>query len=103
MPIELADPGDYDKINVGDKLRIEGLLEAIRNKDEVKVVVRPSSTQVEETGRYEFVGKLDLSERARQILLAGGLLRYTLEKRPAEADKNDKGGKRIRKRDGKTG
>ena len=89
VPIELATAGDYDKINEGDKLRIDGLLEAIRNKDEVKVV--------EENGRYEFVGKLDLSSRDRKILLAGGLLRYTLEKT------DDKGSKRIRNRDGKAG
>ena len=88
VPIELALADDYDKINEGDKLRIDGLVEAIKSKDEVKVV--------EETGRYEFVGKLELSSRDREILLSGGLLKFTLEKA------NDKSSKRIRDRDGKT-
>ena len=70
VPIELERAGDYDKINEGDQLRIDGLLEAIQSKNEVKIV--------EENGRYEFVGKLDLSKRDRQILLSGGLLKYTL-------------------------
>jgi aconitate hydratase len=102
VPIELAKPGDYDKINEGDKLRIDGLVEAIKNKNEVKVV--------EEGGRYEFVGKLDLSARDRKILLAGGLLRYTLavrhavqEKVFARGEKNGKGSKRVRDRQGKAG
>jgi aconitate hydratase len=88
VPIELAQASDYDKINEGDKLRIDGLVDAVRSKDEVKVV--------EENGRYEFVGKLELSSRDREILLSGGLLKFTLEKA------NDKSGKRIRDRGGKT-
>jgi aconitate hydratase len=87
VPIEMANAGDYDKINEGDRLRIDGLLEAIRSKNEVKIV--------EENGKYEFIGKLGLSGRDRQILLSGGLLRYTLERA------NDKGGKRVRDRGGK--
>jgi aconitate hydratase len=72
VPIELANPADYEKINEGDKLLIDGLLDAIKSKDDVKVA--------EETGRYEFVGKLNLSKRDREILLAGGLLKWTLGK-----------------------
>jgi aconitate hydratase len=72
VPIELAKVDDYDKIEQGDKLRIDGLVEAIRNKDEIKII--------EENGKYEITGKLNLSSRDREILLAGGLLKYTLEK-----------------------
>jgi aconitate hydratase len=72
VPIELAKQEDYEKIEQGDKLRIDGLLEAIKNKNEVRVV--------EENGKYDFSGKLDLSDRDREILLAGGLLKFTLEK-----------------------
>jgi aconitate hydratase len=72
VPIEMANAGDYDKIN-------------------------------EETGKYELVGKLELSSRDREILLSGGLLRYTLAGRHAAQEKaNDKGGKRVRERGGKT-
>jgi len=71
-PVELTDSKDYDKIEDGDELRIDGLIEAIKDKDEVKIV--------EAAGRYEFVGRLTLSKRDRAILLAGGLLRFTLER-----------------------
>jgi aconitate hydratase len=71
-PIEFADPADYDKIIAGDRLQIDNLLDAIKNKNEVKIV--------EQTGRYEFVGKLALSARDRAILLSAGLLNYTLKK-----------------------
>jgi aconitate hydratase len=87
-PIELAEPADYEKINEGDKLTIDGLLDAIKSKDEVKIV--------EETGKYELAGKLNLSKRDREILLAGGLLKWTLGKT------NGKDSKRVRDRQGKT-
>ncbi len=75
VPIELATAGDYDKISQGDKLKIHGLRDAIRDKNEVKVA--------EAGGKYEFVGKLNLSDRDREILLSGGLLKYTLGKASA--------------------
>jgi aconitate hydratase len=67
VPIEFAEPADYDKINSGDKLKIENLLEAIKNNSKVTIV--------NESGSSEFVGRLSLSQRDREILLAGGLLR----------------------------
>ncbi len=66
VPIEFADPSDYDRINVGDALEIPDLLETIKNLDEVRIV--------NTTGGFEFKGKLTLSSRDRNILLAGGLL-----------------------------
>jgi aconitate hydratase len=87
VPIELANANDYKKIKEGDRLRIFGLRDAVKSKDEIKVI--------EENSKYEFVGKLDLSSREREILLAGGLLKFTVERA------NDKGGKRIRDREGK--
>ena len=71
VPIELAKAADYDKINQGDKMQIDGLVEAIKNKDEVKINV---------DGKFEITGKLGLSGRDREILLAGGLLKYSQEK-----------------------
>jgi aconitate hydratase len=87
VPIELATASDYDKISEADVLRIDGLRDAIRDKNEVRVV--------EKDGRYEFIGKLNLSSRDREILLAGGLLKYTLGKA------NDKDSKRVRDGQGK--
>ncbi len=79
VPIELANQDDYEKISQGDNLRIDGLVDAIKGKDEVKIV--------EENGRYEIVGKLNLSGRDREILLSGGLLKYTLERANKKAGK----------------
>jgi aconitate hydratase len=72
VPIEFAEPADYDKINPGDDLKIDNLLEAIKDSDKVKIINKDSS--------FEFVGKLILSERDREILLSDGLLNYTRKK-----------------------
>ena len=69
VPIEFADPADYDKIETDDQLQIDGLLEAIEHSDQVKII--------DKTGSFEFAGKLALSDRERQILLSAGLLNYT--------------------------
>ncbi|MDD5326661.1 MAG: aconitate hydratase [Phycisphaerae bacterium] len=69
VPIVFAEPGDYEKIRLADRLEIDNILEAIKNSDEVKVIDKTSS--------FEFVGKLKLSRRDRDILLSAGLLNYT--------------------------
>jgi len=69
VPIEFARPADYNKIKTGDCLQIDNLLEAIKDSDTVKIT--------EKNGRYEFVGKLTLPDRDREILLSAGLLNYT--------------------------
>ena len=64
---------DYvDKIKAGDQLQIDGLLEAVKSGNEVKITNRTSS--------FEFVGRLELSGRDREILLSAGLLNYTRKK-----------------------
>jgi aconitate hydratase len=70
--VEFADPVDYDRIDCDDELVIDNLLEAIKGRDEVKIVNRTKS--------IEFVGKLKLSGRDREILLSAGLLNYTRQK-----------------------
>ncbi len=72
VPIEFADAGDYDKVETGEMLQIDNLLEAIKNADEVRIT--------EVGGKYEFVGRLNLSSRDREILLSGGLLNYIRKK-----------------------
>jgi len=72
VPIQFADPDDYNKIEAGDVLVIEGLLDAIKSSDQVKVR-KPN-------GAFAFVGKLELSDRERDILLSAGLLNYTRKK-----------------------
>jgi len=72
VPVEFADPSDYDKIDAADKLRIDNLTEAVENSNEIKIV--------DETKGFEFAGKLELSGRDREILLSAGLLNYTRKK-----------------------
>jgi len=69
VPIQFADPADYERIAEGDKLVIEDLVGAVKERDAVKIVVND--------GASELTGKLDLSDRDREILLSAGLLNYT--------------------------
>lgn len=72
VPIEFSNAADYDKIKDGDKLHINKLTEAVKNSGEVKII--------DETGGFEFAGKLKISQRDREILLSAGLLNYTRTK-----------------------
>jgi len=72
VPIEFAQPDDYDKIEFGDELQIDNLLEAIKSSDEVEII--------NATGSFDLIGRLELSERDREILLSTGLLNYTGKK-----------------------
>jgi aconitate hydratase len=72
VPIVFAEVADYDKIKPGDRLQIDKLLEAIKSSDEVKVI--------DKTGSFEFVGRLELCDRDRKILLSAGLLNYICNK-----------------------
>ncbi len=72
LPLEFADSGDYERVKEGDELLIEGLGECIAEKDEAEVY--------DKTSDFKFMTKLNLSDRDREILLAGGLLRYTKNK-----------------------
>ena len=72
VPVEFAQPSDYDKISPDDELRIGNLLEAIKCSDEIHIVNQTRSS--------EFRGKLMLSGRDREILMSAGLLNYTRKK-----------------------
>ncbi|RKY09187.1 MAG: aconitate hydratase, partial [Planctomycetota bacterium] len=69
VPIEFDKPADYDKINQDDQIEIPNLIDAVKNTDTVTIA--------DKTTGVEFTGKLTLSQRDRNILLAGGLLAYT--------------------------
>lgn len=71
VPLEFADPADYDKINENDNLEIDDLRNSVENSDEVTIR--------DKTSDFEFKAKLNLSARDRKILLAGGKLKFTLE------------------------
>lgn len=69
LPLNFVNPDDYDKINQGDELSLEGIKTAIINS-------APAVLKNLTTGEsYEL--KYDLSERQKDIILAGGLLNYT--------------------------
>lgn len=68
-PATFANPADYDKIKEGDKLSVAGFTEAIRSAE--------TFTVKNVTQGFEFECKLELSNRSRQILLAGGMLNFT--------------------------
>ncbi len=71
LPLTFADPADYDKISLGDKLALPGIREAIANQGEIVLK--------NETTGESYPLEANLSARGRKMLLAGGLLNYTRE------------------------
>lgn len=71
LPLNFANPDDYDKITQGDELLLKGIKNAIVN-NEPAVLVNLTTNE-----EYEI--KYDLSQRQKDIILAGGLLNYTKE------------------------
>ena len=72
LPLTFANESDYDKISLSDSLKTENLVSTIKNGGDVIIT--------NETTGDKIVCKCELSERAREIILAGGLLSYTKEK-----------------------
>jgi len=75
-PLVFADPKDYDRVAMGDRLRVVGLLEGLRSGRPVE------ATNVSRGGSFRLT--YDLSQRQREILLAGGGIRYLQLKRSGE-------------------
>jgi aconitate hydratase len=69
VPIEFADPLDYDTMNPQDELVIPELLLAIEGRQTVQILNKTTDRTI--------LGKLNLTQRDRNILLASGLLNYT--------------------------
>ena len=67
IPMTLKNEDDYDKIPEGASVRIDGFKDAVANSDKAYLTVGEES--------YELC--LNLTERQREILLAGGMLNYT--------------------------
>ena len=71
LPLTFANAEDYDKITQGDELTLKGIKDAIvNNKPAVLVNL---------TTNEEYAINYDLSQRQKDIILAGGLLNYTKE------------------------
>ncbi len=71
LPLNFVNEADYDKISLGDELLIENVTECIRNGREL--VVKNL------TNNEDIPVVCELSDRAIEIVLAGGLLSYTKE------------------------
>ncbi|MBQ7923372.1 MAG: aconitate hydratase [Clostridia bacterium] len=71
LPLEFVNEADYDGIDAGDVLSIDGLRDAVMNGKALVVV--------NETKKTEIPVKCELSERMRAVMAAGGLLEYTKE------------------------
>lgn len=72
LPLTFENEADYDCVSQGDKLELSGLRAAV--KDANSVIMKNISN-----GK-EIALKIELSEREREIILAGGLLDYTRSK-----------------------
>ncbi len=69
LPLVFINEADYDKISLGDKLEISDVRAAIANGDKLVVTNTTTGDKIE--------CSCELSERAKAIVLAGGLLSYT--------------------------
>ena len=69
LPLEFACEADYDKIAQGDSLEIKNLIATVKTGKDFLLTNK--------TNGAEIVCKCDLSDRQKEIILAGGLLSYT--------------------------
>ena len=71
LPLTFADEADYDAISEGDELSIPDVKKLISEGKDIVIINKT-------TGK-EILTKCELSERTRDIIIAGGLLNYTKE------------------------
>ena len=70
LPLEFADPADYGRISMGDKIRIETISKKLETVDKkFKIVANTAEVWV----------RHDLTPRQKGIIKAGGLLNYARE------------------------
>ncbi|MEX0968563.1 MAG: aconitate hydratase [Bacteroidia bacterium] len=66
LPLEFADPDDYDKLEQGDILVLHGLHDSIKNDKEIILSVKGKNIMCKM--------KHSLSERQKNVILAGGVI-----------------------------
>lgn len=71
IPLTFVSEADYDRIDQGDELELKGIRSAIEGAGPIRL------TNLTKGEAYELT--YDLSDRQREMLLAGGLLNYTRE------------------------
>ena len=72
LPLEFVDESDYDNISLGDDLAIDNVRDQIENGDTIIITNKSKNTQI--------TAKCVLTERQKAIILAGGLLSYTMSR-----------------------
>jgi aconitate hydratase len=76
VPLLFSDPADYDKAELGQTWRIGRLHEIAQGEDELEAEIEGGET---------ITLTHDLLPREREIVVAGGLIRYLREEQPAPA------------------
>ncbi len=71
LPVTFVDPADYDLLEAGDELVFKGVRQALASGAE--------ELEIEVKGKKTIKGKIDLTERDREIILAGSLLNLARE------------------------
>lgn len=71
LPLTFANEADYDSISQGDVLAVSGLTDAVKNGTDIVLTNKTTGKQIPCI--------CELSERAKEIILAGGLLDFTRE------------------------
>ena len=68
LPLEFVEASDYDRIDQGDVVRLEGLKTALEKKENVIAINQTKGQPYEMT--------FTLSDRQLQVILAGGVINY---------------------------
>jgi aconitase A len=76
VPLLFKDENDYDKAGLGQTWHISGLLEIAEGADEIPCEIKDAE---------EITLTHDLLPREREIIVAGGLIRYLKQEQPARA------------------
>lgn len=74
LPLIFNNSDDYDRVKQGDVLAIYGIHNSLENDEVVIKVVSDDGSE------WEFLTRMEISKRQKEILLAGGLLKYTVNK-----------------------
>jgi len=71
LPLQFENEADYDKISLGDELVIENLRDCVANGKQIVIENKTNGASIPCV--------CELTDRTRDIILAGGLLSYTRE------------------------
>ena len=73
LPIQFANPADYDKLSYGDELEIKDIFNSLKTGKNFTIIVHPKNQEPS----FTIEGDNSLDVRTRNVLKAGGLATYT--------------------------